>query len=60
VNAIVAENIRTESKVMFKADRDYKAILQACLDKLPEQTIETIVNANLKGRGGAGFPIAGS
>ena len=56
VNAIVAENIRTESKVMFKADRDYKAILQACLDKLPEQTIETIVNANLKGRGGAGFP----
>jgi len=56
VNAMVAENIRTESKVMFKADRDYKAVLQTCLDQLPEQIIATITDANLRGRGGAGFP----
>ncbi len=56
VNAIVDENIRTESKVMFKANRDYKAILLSCLDKLPEQIITTITDANLRGRGGAGFP----
>ena len=56
VDAIVAENIRTESKVMFKANRDYKSILQACLDKLPEQIIETMIESNLRGRGGAGFP----
>jgi [NiFe] hydrogenase diaphorase moiety large subunit len=56
VSAMVAENIRTESKVMFKADRDYKAVLQACLDQLPDQIITTMIEANLKGRGGAGFP----
>lgn len=56
VNAMAAENIRTESKVMFKADRDYKAILQTCLNQLPEQVIITITEANLRGRGGAGFP----
>ncbi len=56
INAMVAENIRTESKVMFKAGRDYKAILKACLDKHPEQVIMTITESNLKGRGGAGFP----
>ncbi|MCF6250205.1 MAG: NAD(P)H-dependent oxidoreductase subunit E [Methylococcaceae bacterium] len=56
INAMVAENIRTESKVMFKAGRDYKAIQKACLDKHPEQVIMTITESNLKGRGGAGFP----
>jgi len=56
VEAMVAENICTESRVMFKADRDYKAILQKALKKLPEQIIDTITNANLRGRGGAGFP----
>ena len=56
VNAMVAENIRTESKVLFKADRDYKAALQTCLNQLPEQIILTITDANLRGRGGAGFP----
>ena len=56
VNAMVAENIRTESNVMFKADRDYKAILQTCLNQLPEEIITTITEANLRGRGGAGFP----
>lgn len=56
INTMVAENIRTESKVMFKAGRDYKTILKACLDKHPEQVIMTITESNLKGRGGAGFP----
>jgi [NiFe] hydrogenase diaphorase moiety large subunit len=56
VEAMVAENIRTESRVMFKADRNYKAILQKALTQLPEQIIDTITNANLRGRGGAGFP----
>ncbi len=56
VNAIVSENIQTDSKVLFKPDRDYKAVLQTCLDKLPIQIIEIITDSNLKGRGGAGFP----
>jgi [NiFe] hydrogenase diaphorase moiety large subunit len=56
VKAMTAENIHTESKVMFKADRDYKTILQTCLNQLPEQVIITITEANLRGRGGAGFP----
>ena len=57
VNAIVEENIQTESKVLFEADRDYKAILQNCLDKkLPEQVVGMITSSGLKGRGGAGFP----
>lgn len=56
INAMVAENIRTESKVMFKADRDYKSILKACLEKHPEQIVATMIESNLRGRGGAGFP----
>lgn len=56
VEAMVDENIRTESYVMFKANRDYKAVLQKGLDNRSEQIIDTITNANLRGRGGAGFP----
>ncbi|PCH98080.1 MAG: NADP oxidoreductase [Gammaproteobacteria bacterium] len=57
VNAIVDSNIRTTSCVLFKADRDYKQILTSLLTtNIPEEVIETIVQSNLKGRGGAGFP----
>lgn len=57
VEAIVDANIQTESKVLFKAGRDYKAVLKNCLENMiPEQVIETISQASLKGRGGAGFP----
>ncbi len=56
INAMVAENIRTESKVMFKTNRDYKSILKACLEKHPEQIVATMIESNLRGRGGAGFP----
>ncbi len=56
IHAMVAENIRTESKVMFKAGRDYQTILKTCLDKDPEQIIATMIASNLRGRGGAGFP----
>ncbi len=57
VEAIVDANLRTDSIVLFKPNRDYKAILQTCLDNyIPEEVIEMISDSNLKGRGGAGFP----
>ena len=57
VEAIVDANLQTESSVLFKPNRDYKVILQACLDKnIPEDVIEMITDSNLRGRGGAGFP----
>ena len=55
VDALVAANIRQKGPVLFKADRDYKAVLKACLDTLPDEVIETITNSNLRGCGGAGF-----
>ncbi|MFK5947272.1 MAG: NAD(P)H-dependent oxidoreductase subunit E [Methylococcales bacterium] len=57
VHAIVDSNIRTASHVLFKPDRDYKKILTTLLNtNIPEEVIETIIEANLRGRGGAGFP----
>jgi [NiFe] hydrogenase diaphorase moiety large subunit len=58
VDAMVASNIRNQGAVMFKADRDYRAILKACLDTHPQEVIETMTNASLRGRGGAGFPTS--
>ncbi len=56
VDAMVASNLRTESRVLFKPDRDYKAILKKCLGTLPIEVIDTVTESNLRGRGGAGFP----
>lgn len=57
VENMVDANIKTESQVLFKANRDYKSILQTCLDKhIPEEVINEVIVANLRGRGGAGFP----
>jgi len=57
VTAMVDANLRTESIVLFKPNRDYKSILQTCLnDNIPEDIIEMVTDSNLRGRGGAGFP----
>ena len=57
VNAIVDSNIKTTSQVLFKPDRDYKKLLTTLLTtNIPEEVIETIIESNLRGRGGAGFP----
>jgi [NiFe] hydrogenase diaphorase moiety large subunit len=57
VENLVDANIHTKSKVHFREGRDYKAILQRCLDSfLPEEVIEMMTASGLRGRGGAGFP----
>ncbi len=56
VDSIVESNIQQRGKVFFESDRDYRAILQKCLDKLPLEIIEEVTESALRGRGGAGFP----
>ena len=56
VESIVSAKVLQGGTVMFKTDRNYKAIIQKCIDKTPEGVIDTIKTANLRGRGGAGFP----
>jgi len=57
VHAIVDSNIRTASRVLFKPERNYKQILNTLITATkPEGVIETLIESNLKGRGGAGFP----
>ena len=56
VNAIVDDNIRQKGAVLFKENRDYKALLQNCLADTPEKVIKTVIDSGIRGRGGAGFP----
>ncbi len=56
IDALVNSNIRLKGEVFFKTDRNYQAILQNCLNVLPEKIIETVIISNIRGRGGAGFP----
>jgi len=56
VEAIVDTNIRNEGQVFFKTGIDHGAVLQACLDRTPDEVAVTIVESNMRGRGGAGFP----
>ncbi len=56
IDILVDSNIRMKGQVFFKTDRNYLAILQNCLNTLPEKIIEMVTISNLRGRGGAGFP----
>ncbi len=57
VEAIVDSNIHTKGQVLFEQGRDYKAILQHCLENhLSEEVITMVTDSGLRGRGGAGFP----
>ena len=56
VDAIVTAEVHKGGTVMFKDGIDYKAVLQAAIDKKPSGVVDTVKAANLRGRGGAGFP----
>jgi [NiFe] hydrogenase diaphorase moiety large subunit len=56
IETIVDANIQSRGEVLFKADRDYAAVLKKCLDsQSPEEVIEVVMDSGLRGRGGAGF-----
>ncbi|MBL4712844.1 MAG: NAD(P)H-dependent oxidoreductase subunit E [Gammaproteobacteria bacterium] len=56
VDAIVTAEVHKGGTVMFKDGIDYKAVLQAAIDKKPAGVVDVVKAANLRGRGGAGFP----
>ncbi len=56
VDTLVKGNIHNQGPVFFKADRDFKALLEKCLEMLPDEVIETLTVSSIRGRGGAGFP----
>ncbi|HIQ27069.1 MAG TPA: NADP oxidoreductase, partial [Sulfurovum sp.] len=56
IDAMVSTNIQNKGSVFFKKERNYRVILSKCLSALPEEVIETVLDSNIRGRGGAGFP----
>lgn len=56
VNGMVSCDIHHRGAVFFKEGRDYKAVLQKCLNTDPDTLIADLKAANLRGLGGAGFP----
>lgn len=56
VESIVDSGIQNQGSVLFKEGRDYKALLQACLDQSPDEILSEVTTSNIRGRGGAGFP----
>ncbi len=55
VESMVDTGIQNQGPVMFKAGRDYRAILQACLEQRPDEIINEVKSSSIRGRGGAGF-----
>ena len=55
VDALVESNIRRRGPVFFGDGTDYRAVLDRCLARTPDQVTETISASKLRGRGGAGF-----
>lgn len=51
----VCNNIRQKGPVIFD-DFETGSAVRACLESKPEEVTEVVKNANLRGRGGAGFP----
>ncbi len=56
IDAMVSTNIQNKGSVFFKKERNYRVILSKCLSSIPEEVIETVLDSNIRGRGGAGFP----
>jgi [NiFe] hydrogenase diaphorase moiety large subunit len=56
VDAIVEANLRKTGPVFFKDGIDYRAVLQSCLNRTPDEVIMSVIESSIRGRGGAGFP----
>ena len=56
VDGMVSAKVLKGGTVMFKDGIDYKAVLQAGIDKGASGIVDDIKAAGLRGRGGAGFP----
>jgi [NiFe] hydrogenase diaphorase moiety large subunit len=55
VDAIVESNVRTKGPVFFRGRTDFGGLIDRCRMFTPEQVIDQIIEARLRGRGGAGF-----
>jgi [NiFe] hydrogenase diaphorase moiety large subunit len=55
VDALVESNVRTRGPIFFRGALDLPAVRDQMLTMPPDNVIERIIEARLRGRGGAGF-----
>ena len=58
VETLSPGTVQRAGPLFFRDGRDHARLLRSCLELTPEQIIDTIDRAGLRGRGGAGFPTA--
>lgn len=56
IDAMVESPIYKKGPVFFLDKTDFKALLNKCLAFRPDEVIASLLECNLRGRGGAGFP----